>query len=836
MLKHFISKAGFFSYRMLLPGILVITGICACSSPSGGSSRQKINFDFDWKFSKGDFPEAHLSAFDDSDWQEIDVPHDWSILDSFSVENPTGKPGGYASGGVGWYRKDFALGGVASDSKVAIEFGGVYENSEVWINGNYLGKRPFGYISFSYDLTPYLNFKGGNVLAVRVDNSKQPNARWYTGSGIYRHVWLITTRQLHLARHGIITSTSSISEDSAVIMVRAKVENESDKKKTFTLVNELYTKENELLGRVETPAHLPGRGNLEIVQHISVKNPQLWSPDKPNLYKLSTLVKQKEKGVDELETNIGIRDFSFSPDSGFYLNGESLKFKGVNNHSDLGALGAALNDRVLERRLEILKAMGCNAIRTAHNPPCEELLDMCDRMGFMVMDEAFDEWLESWPFEGIKKPEGKAKYGYHLHFNEWAEKDLTELVERDRNHPSVILWSVGNEIPDACFEIGTERLKKLMELVRRLDPTRPITCGITHMHLANESGFASQLDVTGYNGGGGSCFMYEKDHETYPERIFIATEVPHSFQTRGVYRTKSWYRGQNPLGGIMKVPDLTEEELFPDVPRYYSSSYDNAMVRIGARDSWRRTRDFPYMCGEFRWTGFDYLGETMFGWPAKFWNFGIIDMCGFPKDTYYFYQSQWTKDPMVHILPHWSWPGMEGVKIPVVAYSNCESVELFLNGQSLGEKEMADHMDLVWYVPYQPGVLKAQGRNGGDLVFEKEIHTSGKAASIELLADREAIRADGVDVVHIEVNILDDQGHFVPEASNEIGFEVEGEGVVIAVDNGDPMSLEPFLSNSRKAFKGKCLLIIKSTKEPGEIIVKAASSGLKPASLQLGAH
>ncbi len=472
--------------------------------------------------------------------------------------------------------------------------------------------------------------------------------------------------------------------------------------------------------------------------------------------------------IDELETNIGIRDFSFSADSGFYLNGESMKFKGVNNHSDLGALGAALNDRVLERRLEILKEMGCNAIRTAHNPPCEELLDMCDRMGFMVMDEAFDEWLESWPFGGVKKPEGKAKYGYHLHFNEWAEKDLTELIGRDRNHPSVILWSVGNEIPDACFEIGTERLKKLMEVVRKLDPTRPITCGITHMHLANESGFASQLDVTGYNGGGGSCFMYEKDHETYPDRIFIATEVPHSFQTRGVYRTKSWYRGQNPLGGIMKVPDLTEEELFPDVPRYYSSSYDNAMVRIGARDSWRRTRDFPYMCGEFRWTGFDYLGETMFGWPAKFWNFGIIDMCGFPKDTYYFYQSQWTEEPMVHILPHWNWPGMEGVKIPVVAYSNCESVELFLNGQSLGEKEMGDHMDLVWNVPYKPGVLKAQGRNGGDLVFEKEIYTAEKAAKIELLADRKVIHADGVDVVHIEVNILDDQDHFVPEASNEI--------------------------------------------------------------------
>ena len=833
MLKHFISKTGSFSYKQLLPFLLLFISICACDSPSESSPRQKIKFDFDWKFSKGDFPEARMTSFDDSNWQEIDVPHDWSILDSFSVENPTGKPGGYASGGVGWYRKEFALKGVAPDSKVAIEFGGVYENSEVWINGNYLGKRPFGYISFSYDLTPYLKFGGENVLAVRVDNSRQPNARWYTGSGIYRHAWLIATNKLHLARHGVYATTSSISADSAVILVRTTIENDFDKEKQFTLASELYSRQNELLARVETSASLPGDENREIVQIITVKNPELWSPDRPNLYKLRTLVQSEKKRIDEVLTNIGIREFSFSADSGFYLNGESLKFKGVNNHSDLGALGAAMNDRVLERRLEILKEMGCNAIRTAHNPPCEELLDMCDEMGFMVMDEAFDEWLESWPFGGIKKPEGKAKYGYHLHFNEWAEKDLSELIERDRNHPSVILWSVGNEIPDACFEIGTERLKILMELVRKLDPTRPITCGITHMHLANESGFASQLDVTGYNGGGGSCFMYEKDHETYPDRIFMATEVPHSFQTRGVYRTKSWYRGQNPLGGIMKVPDLTEEELFPDVPRYYSSSYDNAMVRIGARDSWRRTRDFPYMCGEFRWTGFDYLGETMFGWPAKFWNFGIIDMCGFTKDTYYFYQSQWTKEPMVHIFPHWNWQGMEGLEIPIVAYSNCESVELFLNGQSLGEKEMGDQMDLVWNVPYQPGVLKAQGRNGGAIVFEKEIYTSDKAAKIELLADRDVIQADGQDVVHLEVNVLDNNGHFVPDASNKISFEVEGDGVVIALDNGDPMSREPFLSNSRKAFKGKCLLIVKSTKESGNITVSASSDGLEGAELTI---
>jgi len=324
-----------------------------------------------------------------------------------------------------------------AESKISIEFGGVYENSEVWINGNYLGKRPFGYISFSYDLTPYLSYKGENILAVKVDNSKQPNARWYTGSGIYRHVWLVKTGKLHVARHGIYATTPVVSAESAMVVIKSTIENEFEKDQQFNLINEIWSSKNELVAKSEIPISLSGKQTEEIEQKMTITNPKLWSPDTPNLYKLKTIVSSKSAHYDEIETNLGIRHFTFSPDSGFTLNGKSMKFMGVNNHSDLGALGAAINNRVLERRLEILKEMGCNAIRTAHNPPCEELLDMCDKMGFMVMDEAFDEWLESWPFGGVKKPEGKAKYGYHLHFNEWAEKDLTELIERDRNHPSI---------------------------------------------------------------------------------------------------------------------------------------------------------------------------------------------------------------------------------------------------------------------------------------------------------------------------------------------------------------------------------------------------------------
>ena len=793
-------------------------------------SRQKIKFDFDWKFQKGDYPDAKETVFNDDDWKSVDVPHDWSIAGPFNKDNPAGNVGAYAPGGIGWYRKKFNLDKADSNSKITVEFGGVYMNSEVWVNENYLGKRPYGYISFGYDLTPYLNFDDDNVLSVRVDNSKEPSARWFTGSGIYRHVWLVKTNKLHIARYGVYATTPTVSKDLATVKVKTKVENESNDPKRFTVVNSVYGGNGKLVVQQEVETELLGNTEEEILKDMSVKTPELWSPENPYLYTLRTEVKVDDEVIDQVSTNLGIRTFEFSVANGFTLNGVHTKLKGVNNHSDLGALGAAMNDKVLERRLKILKEMGCNAIRTAHNPPSKVLLDLCDKMGFMVMDEAFDEWLESWPF-GRKKKEGKAKYGYHLYFEDWAEKDLTELIKRDRNHPSIVLWSVGNEIPDACFEVGTERLKNLMAVVREHDATRPITCGITHMHLANETGFASALDITGYNGGGGSVFMYQKDHETYPERKFIATEVPHTFQTRGVYQSQSWYRGKNPLGGIMKVPDLAEEEVFGEISKYYSSSYDNSMVRISARDSWKLTRDLPYMAGEFRWTGFDYLGESMFGWPAKLWNFGIIDMCGFPKDTYYFYQSQWTEEPMVHILPHWNWEGKEGVKIPVVAYSNCDSVELFLNGKSLGTKEMGDEMDLVWKVPYTPGTLTAKGMIDGKVVTEKVIVTAGEASKIELLADSDTVNANGEDVVHVEVNILDKEGNFVPNALNKIKFTVTGEATILAVDNGDPKSEESFVGDTRTAFNGKCLIIVKTTKRAGKFSITAESDGLASASV-----
>jgi beta-galactosidase len=535
------------------------------------------------------------------------------------------------------------------------------------------------------------------------------------------------------------------------------------------------------------------------------------------------------KLLDVSRTSFGVRDIRFEVETGFWLNGENLKIKGVNNHHDGGPVGAAVPEDVLYRRLVLLKEMGCNAIRTAHNPAAPEFYDMCDRMDFLIMDEVFDEWIASWPWIKNVKNEGKVKHGYHKHFDKWWKRDLTDIILRDRNHPSIVLWSVGNEIPDQCYPAGLERLKPMMETVRTLDTTRPITCGCCFIHLANETGFASMLNVTGYNGGGGSVF-YERDKEIYPDRKFIATEIPHSFQTRGAYKTQTEMRA--PQEGF-PVADLTDEEVFPEFSKFYSSSYDNSSVRISARDSWRRTAVLPYVSGEFRWTGYDYLGEAIKGWPARFWNFGIIDVCGFPKDHFYFYQSQWTDKPMVHVLPHWTWPGKEGKTIPVWTYSNADEVELFLNDQSLGAKSNLDQMNLSWDVPYSPGTLRAIARTDGKTVASYEIQTASQAARIQMIADRKTMLADGNSCVHLEVNVLDKAGNLVPHADNLIRFEINGPATNIGLDNGDPLDLASTKINQRKAFHGKCLIILQSQQQAGTVTVKARADGLESAEVEI---
>jgi beta-galactosidase len=745
----------------------------------------------------------------------------------------------------------FQLPAGANGKRVFIEFDSISMNGEVWINGHRLGKRPYAYLSHHYDLTGHLDPAGDNVLAVRVDNSLQPSSRWYTGSGIYRHVWLTQTDPLRVAHWGTQVSTPVVDEHRAVVAVATTVRNDHDAAKQVSVMQTIVDAGGKSLTATWKNADVPAGARVVLNQELEIAKPALWSPESPALYTVRTVVRDGKRVADRHDTPLGIRTVRFDPDEGLFLNGKSVIMKGMCNHHDLGPLGAALWDDALERRLRMLKEMGCNAVRTAHNPPCPELLHLCDRMGFLVINETFDEWRRGWAFENgtlvaSRTNKGKARYGYNRIFDQWAERDLTDHLRRDRNHPSVIMWSIGNEVPEAQKHGEVETVKWLRELCRKLDPTRPVTLGCNFMAGANETGFPEFLDVVGYNGGGGSCFQYEADHTRFPERRIYASEVPHSFQTRGEYRTRSRYREPK-----HQPPHLTEEELFPETDGYYESSYDNAGVRISARDSWRLTKTLPFVAGEFRWTGFDYLGESG-GWPRVIGNFGIIDICNFPKDTYFFYQSQWAGTPVAHLLPHWSWPGREGVPIPVWCYTNAERVELFLNGESLGHRGFTkeNDMHLEWLVPYAPGELKAVASRDGEVVATSIRRTAGAPARIALDADRTGLERGGRKLSYVTVRIEDADGNVAPKAANWVKFSVSGPGRLLAVGNGDPLSHESFQSTTVRTFNGLALAIIASDPEavarhesrnmnketnPNEIVVKATSKGLETAEVLITA-
>lgn len=826
MANEYMKKVVALSWFVFIASLF--TG-CHTENQEDIFSLRKINFNDGWNFQLGDNKLASAADFADADWEQVKVPHDWSIEGKIEKSNPSGRHGGYYPCGVGYYLKSFAFDNTWKDKQILITFDGVMSNSEVWINEYHLGKRPNGYVGFTYDLTPHL-IEGNNVLVVRVDNSAQPNSRWYTGSGIYRNVWLNVKNKVAVAENGTYVRTNKVSSDFAEIHIETKIENKTANNFNLQIISEIYNPRGEIVGESLSEKTAEQKGYITVKQKIDLQNPSLWSIETPVQYLMVTKLMSDNKLVDEYKTPFGIRDIRFEIESGFWLNGKNIKVKGVNNHHDGGPVGAAVPEDVLYRRLVLLKAMGCNAIRTAHNPAAPEFYAMCDTLGFLVMDEVFDEWIASWPWVKYQNL-GKVKHGYHEHFEKWAQQDLKDIIIRDRNHPSIFMWSIGNEIPDQCYPEGLERLKPLMETLRALDSTRPVTCGCCFIHLANETGFASMLEVAGYNGGGGSVF-YERDKAIYPNRKFIATEVPHSFQTRGVYKTHTEMRA--PQEGI-EVPNLTKNEIFPEVPVFYSSSYDNASVRISARDSWRRTDSLDYLAGEFRWTGIDYLGEAIKGWPSRFYNFGIIDLCGFPKDHYYFYQSQWTEEPMVHILPHWNWPGKEDKLIPVWTYSNADEVELFYDDKSLGAKSNKGKMNLSWDVPYAPGTLKAVAKTNGKIIAENIIQTASEPARIQIITDKTSIKADGESCVHLEINVVDKDGNFVPNASNLISFKLTGPANNIGVDNGDPLDLASTKINERMVFNGKCLMILQSQLDKGVITVEAISEGLESCRIELSA-
>ncbi len=658
-------------------------------------TRTRVSFNKDWKFRLGETPGASAISFDDKDWRSLNLPHDWSIEGKFDKDNPAGTGGGALPGGIGWYRKTFTLSASDKGKNVFIDFDGVYRKSEVWINGHSLGMRPNGYISFRYDLGPYLKWGGQqNSIAVRVDNSDQPNSRWYSGSGIYRNVWLVTTGKLFVDHWGTYITTPQIDAQSATLAIKVKVNNEGSKNSEVVLKTMVVDASGATVVSAATEASVKAGAINEVSQTAKVPMPHLWSVDDPYLYQVITQVISGGQVVDIYRTPIGIRSFVFDTDKGFLLNGKPVKINGVCDHHDLGCLGSAVNKRGLERQLEILKAMGCNGIRTSHNPPAPELLDLADKMGFIVMDEAFDMWKKQ-----------KTKYDYHLDWDKWHKIDLQDQVLRDRNHPSVFIWSIGNEIPEqwnkdsAADGIALE----LRNIVRSLDITRPITSAINnHNPLTDGILRSGALDLVGFNYDQN---QYPDFPKKFPGQKFLATETVSALETRGHYDMPSdsirrWPHrldGNNPTLK-MGNPDLTV------------SAYDNCSAPWGSthEETWKVIKKYDFLSGQFIWTGFDYIGEpTPYPWPARSSYFGIIDLAGFPKDQYYMYQSEWTDKPVLHIFPHWNWK--RGDTVDVWAYYNqADEVELFLNGKSLGvRKKKGDDLHVMWRVVYEPGPIRA---------------------------------------------------------------------------------------------------------------------------------
>lgn len=791
------------------------------------SGRERLSMDFGWRFSCTDTVDAVATGKRDDQWRRVDLPHDWSIEHDFTEDAPTTGRGGYLPTGIGWYRKTFNLPASAVSGSVWITFDGVYQNSDVWINEHHLGHYPNGYMSFSYDLTPYIH-AGNNVVVVRVDNSRQPNTRWYSGSGIYRHVWLTIANHLHIKQWGTYVTTPKCDSAYAVVSVMTTLENKRKTAGNTLLRSFIIDPQGKQIAMNEAPVITDAGKETAVRQQIDVSKPSLWSLENPAMYTLRSQVIEGKKVVDEYNTPFGIRRIHYDTKGGFFLNDKHIKVNGVCLHHDAGSVGAAVPEAMWVRRLNVLKEMGCNAIRTSHNPVAPEFLDLCDRMGFLVMDEIFDEWTSA-----------KVKYGYSVYFKEWAQHDLVNFIRRDRNHPSVVMWSAGNEIGEQKQDSGHEILIPLIETFHREDATRPVTTG--NDNIAADGGsaklqFLEALDIVGYNyvdrWHERRELFYDIDHHDHPDWKMVGTE---SVSIRGI-------RG-NYFGGTFSRTDTTVIQ-----PAYMPSV-------IRAEQLWKFVSIHDYVIGDFMWTGIDYLGEAR--WPSKNSSSGVIDLCGFPKDAYYFYQSQWTDKPMLHLFPHWNWAGHEGQVIPVMLYTNCDSVELFLNGKSIGMKALefprqgnsggwnrydrpqigitTGDLHLTWDVPYEPGVLKAVGRKDGRVACEAEVRTTGKPAGLRLSVDRKQVSADARDVAHVRVEVVDERGNVVPTANNEIVLNVSGAGSLIGFDNGNPVDHTSMKSKTRRAFNGLALAVIQTNLTPGQVTVKAASPGLKEVSVEIEA-
>lgn len=788
--------------------------------------RTTIDLNAGWRFHRGDAPRASYKGYDDGEWRTVTLPHDWAVEEDFSLEHSSGT--GYLPGGIGWYRKHMMLPEHAADGRAYLTFEGVYNHAQVWVNSHYVGGRPYGYSTFTYDITDLLIYGGAaNTIAVKVNHAEVADSRWYTGSGIYRDVYLTLTSGIHIGQYGVFASTAEAGGDRAVLRVETKVQNETGKQAELAVSHTLLDAEGHAAGTSAALIPVAAGAAGESEQAIIIRKPELWSPDSPYLYTLQTEIMSGGETVDRVSTTVGIREFSFDPAEGFFLNGEPLKIKGVCVHHDAGCLGAAVPGDVWARRLQTLKDMGCNAIRMSHNPPAPGLLDLCDQMGFLVQDEAFDEW------EGVKNKWSTGHnvyppkhFGYYEDFPQWGIADLQDMVLRDRNHPSIIMWSIGNEVdypndpychpsfqkmtgnndankPEAervydPDKPNAERLaviaRSLVKAVKACDTTRPVTAALAFPELSNLTGYADALDIVGYNY---KEHLYDADLAAYPGRVIYGSE---------------------------NSPGLTE---------------------------WLAVAGNGAVSAQFIWTGIDYMGEAR-GWPVRVAEAGFMDLAGFPKPNYYYRQSLWSDVPMTYLAvrradepgmtetggryggrPHWNWE--PGEKLIVSGYTNLPEVELRLNGRHLGTGRPEDSEGLMasWEVDYEPGVLQLKGKDGQGENVLCELHSAGAPERLRLTADKTELKADLRHVVHVELEIIDPGGTCVYDAALPVTVTVEGAGELLGLENGDAQDLNPYHAPFRAAHHGRLLAYVRAGAEPGLIRVTAEAPGLAPAAVEI---
>ncbi|TLS51340.1 DUF4982 domain-containing protein [Paenibacillus antri] len=785
------------------------------STSGNGAARETLLFDEQWHFHRGDIhipyavkagrtggftdcekPErgdwleiAYSDEFSEEEmdpkrWTLVDLPHDWAIEQSYVKHYPKGRA--HLPIGVGCYRKLFAMPAEDEGKRITLRFDGVMRNSTVWVNGHLIGTHAAGHTGFMYDITDVLRYgdEGRNVVFVRVDASEY-EGWWYDGCGIYRHVWLTKTDPLRVKEWGTYVTTPVVSSDRAEVRIETEVANGYREAAEVRLKTAILDPEGIEAAQVESAETIDGDGERTFAQRVVVESPRLWHPDRPHLYRAVTTVERDGAAVDTYETTFGIRSIEFTKNDGFFINGEPLVIQGVCVHQDFAGVGAALPDRIQAYKIELLKEMGVNAYRCAHHPPTPELLDACDRLGMLVMDE--NRKLDS-------SPAGLA--------------NLESMIRRDRNHPSVILWSMENEEVLEGTKTGARILDTLARRTRKLDPTRPVVASMNHGY--HTGGYADAVDIVGYNYGTYDNDRDIRDKRAYPDRIVIGSESASYTVTRGIYAD--------------------------DEAKAYCSEYGTKLAPwcVSPEHVLRSLAEHRFLTGTFIWTGFDYKGEpTPYNWPAIGSHFGIMDSCGFPKHNYYYFKANWTNEPVVHLFPHWSWHGKAGEPIDVWAYSNCETVELFLNGRSLGTQQVDKLGHLEWKVPYEPGTIEARGANGDVQAAVHTVRTTGAPARIVLDADRTTIDADGRDVSMIRASIVDERGDVVPTADNEIHFAVEGAGKLIGVGNGDPSSHESDKAPYRRAFNGHALAIAQSAKAPGEFVLKATGIGLASAEVRV---